>query len=213
MIMTMIQTLRSHWESLRINGDLPLRADIVPSQIPDILDSLFIFERLNPEDVRVRIAGLTLCEMMGMEVRGQSPMTFFSKEARQRFSNIVSDVMTRPTIARLDLDTVDRMGNEAQAEMILLPLRSDFGDVSRIIGCVTPPAEGFTAPIRFAVRAVELEAMNSKIKTQATPSFGFSEPKVGFIMDGTSTFHTIVGGADTEPKRKVQSASYLKLVD
>jgi hypothetical protein len=209
--MTMIHTLRSHWESLRINGELPLRADIDPRQIPDVLDSLFIFEHLNPQDVRVRIAGLTLCEMMGMEVRGQSPMSFFDDSTRRRFAAVISDVMGRPTIARLGLDTVDKMGNEARAEMILLPLRSDFGDVSRIIGCVTGPAEGFTAPMRFHVRNVDMEALNSI--DQTVQSFGFAEQGTGFIMDGTSSFRTISGGGSVRAKHPLQAASYLKLVD
>ena len=209
--MTMIQTLRSHWESLRINGGIPLRADIDPRQIPDVLDSLFIFERLNPQDVRVRIAGLTLCEMMGMEVRGQSPLSFFDDSTRRRFAAVVADVMDRPTTARLGLDTVDKMGNEARAEMILLPLRSDFGDVTRLIGCVTGPAEGFTAPMRFHVRNVDMETLNST--EQDTQSFGFAEQGAGFIMDGTSSFRAISGGGSVRPKRPIQTASYLKLVD
>ena len=210
--MTMIQTLRSHWESLRINGELPLRADIDPRQIPDVLDSLFILERLNPLDVRVRIAGLTLCEMMGMEVRGQSPMSFFGENTSQRFAAVVADVLERPTIARLGLDTVDKMGNESRAEMILLPLRSDFGDVSRIIGCVTGPANGFTAPLRFHVRVVDMESLNS-IDSQKAQSFGFAEQGAGFIMDGTSSFRAISGGGSVRSKRSVQAPNYLKLVD
>ena len=209
--MTMIQTLRSHWESLRINGGIPLRADIDPRQIPDVLDSLFIFERLNPQDVRVRIAGLTLCEMMGMEVRGQSPMSFFDDSTRRRFAAVVADVMDRPTTARLGLDTVDKMGNEARAEMILLPLCSDFGDVTRLIGCVTGPAEGFTAPMRFHVRNVDMETLSRT--EQDTQSFGFAEQGAGFIMDGTSSFRAISGGGSVRPKRPIQTASYLKLVD
>ena len=209
--MTMIQTLRSHWESLRINGGIPLRADIDPRQIPNVLDSLFIFERLNPQDVRVRIAGLTLCEMMGMEVRGQSPLSFFDDSTRRRFAAVVADVMDRPTTARLGLDTVDKMGNEARAEMILLPLRSDFGDVTRLIGCVTGPAEGFTAPMRFHVRNVDMETLNRT--EQDTQSFGFAEQGAGFIMDGTSSFRAISGGGSVRPKRPIQTASYLKLVD
>ena len=209
--MTMIQTLRSHWESLRINGGIPLRADIDPRQIPNVLDSLFIFERLNPQDVRVRIAGLTLCEMMGMEVRGQSPLSFFDDSTRRRFAAVVADVMDRPTTARLGLDTVDKMGNEARAEMILLPLRSDFGDVTRLIGCVTGPAEGFTAPMRFHVRNVDMETLSRT--EQDTQSFGFAEQGAGFIMDGTSSFRAISGGGSVRPKRPVQTASYLKLVD
>ncbi len=209
--MTIIHTLRSHWESLRINGELPLRAEIDPRQIPDVLDNLFIFERLNPQDVRVRIAGLALCEMIGMEVRGQSPMSFFDESTRRRFAAVIDDVMDRPTIARLGLDTVDKMGNEARVEMILLPLRSDFCDVSRVIGCVTAPENGFSAPMRFHARTVDLEALNCA--GQSTQSFGFAEQSVGFIMDGTSSFRAISGGGSARPKRPVQAASYLKLVD
>ncbi len=211
MTMTMIQTLRSHWDSLRTNGELPLRADINPRQIPDVLDSLFIFERLNPQDVRVRIAGLNLCEMMGMEVRGQSPVSFFDSSTRRRFAAVVADVLDRATVAQLGLDTVDKMGNEARADMILLPLRSDFGDVNRVIGCVTGPAEGFTAPMRFHVRSVDMETPNSP--EQNVQSFGFAEQGAGFIMDGTSSFRTISGGGAARAKRPTQAASYLKLVD
>lgn len=211
MTMTMIQTLRSHWESLRINGELPLRADITPRLIPDVLDSLFIFERLNPQDVRVRIAGLTLCEMMGMEVRGQSPMSFFDDSTRRRFATVVTDVLDRPTIARLGLNTVDKMGNEARAEMILLPLRSDFGDVTRVIGCVTGPVEGFTAPMRFHVRNVDMETLSGA--DQNVQNFGFAEQGAGFIMDGTASFRAIAGGGFVRSKRPERAASYLKLVD
>ena len=209
--MTMIHTLRSHWDSLRINGELPLRADIDPRKIPDVLDSLFIFERLNSQDMRVRIAGLTLCEMMGMEVRGQSPMSFFDESTRQRFASVVTDVLDRPTIAHLGLNTVDKMGNKARAQMILLPLRSDFGDVSRVIGCITGPEDGFTAPVRFHVRNVDMDALNST--DQLSQNFGFAEQGAGFIMDGTSSFRAISGGGVVRPKRPVQAASYLKLVD
>ncbi len=209
--MTMIKTLRSHWESLRVNGDLPLRADIDPRQIPNVLDSLFIFERLNPHDVRVRIAGITLCEMAGMEVRGQSPVTLFDKYTRDRFSAVITDVMNRPTIARLGLDTNDKMNNTSQAEMILLPLRSDFGDVTRVIGCITGPAAGFTAPVRLHVRTVDMETLNTT--RQKTHDFGFAEQGTGFIMDGTSSFRAISGGGTVRSKRTIQAAKYLKLVD
>ncbi|MEO1918761.1 MAG: PAS domain-containing protein [Paracoccaceae bacterium] len=63
----------------------------------------------------------------------------FDKNTRRRFEAVLADVMNRPNIPRLGLGSIDKMGNEAQAEMILLPLRNDFGEVSRIIGCVTTP--------------------------------------------------------------------------
>lgn len=168
----MIHTLLSHWENLRTDGALPLRSDINPCKIPEVLDALFILEQLNPTDIRVRIAGLTLCEMMGMEVRGQSPLSFFSTDARQRMSAVIADVMQRPTIARLGLDTQDKMGNKARAEMILLPLRGYYGDVNRIIGCVTPPEKGFTAPIWFRIRTVDMKPV------VGDPATGRAQPRI-----------------------------------
>ena len=209
--MTMIHTLLSHWESLRINGELPLRADIDPRQIPDVLDRLFIFERLNSQDVRVRIAGLTICEMMGMEVRGQSPMSFFRESTRAQFATVVADVLDQSMIARLQLDTIDKTDHEARATMILLPLRSDFGDVNRVIGCIGGPQGGFNIPVQFHLRDVELDALSSA--SQSIHSFGFAEQGAGFIMDGTSSFRAISGDGPLRPKRPAQTASYLKLVD
>lgn len=207
-----INTLRFHWENLRDGDELPLRSEVDPRAMPDVLDSLFILERLNPTDVRVRIAGLTICEMMGMEVRGQSPATFFGENSRGRFAAILNDVMSRPTIARLGLATTDKMGNKATSEMIMLPLRSDFGDVSRVIGCVTAPDGGFAAPVRFHVQSVDMEPING-VKTAAPVHSGFAEPRVGFIMDGTSAFRAIKGGGTKQPERSPRPTGYLKLVD
>ena len=213
MTKTTLQTLRAHWENLREGRQLPLRSEIDPRAMPDVLDNLFILEKLNPTDIRVRIAGLTLCEMMGMEVRGQSPETFFSDNARGRFAAVITDVMERPTIAQLGLDTTDKMGNEATAEMILLPLRSDFGDVSRVIGCVSAPDKGFAAPVRFHVRSVDMEPVFQDKTDNPASTFGFAEPKVGFIMDGTSAFRAIRGGGTIRQNRTGRAPNYLKLVD
>ena len=208
-----IRTLRTHWQSLRDGDELPLRSEIDPRAMPDVLDSLFILERLNPSDIRVRIAGLTVCEMMGMEVRGLSPMPFFNDNTKGRFAVILGDVMDNPVIARLGLKTKDKVGNESSSEMILLPLRSDFGDVSRIIGCVSAPENGFTAPVRFHVHSVELEPV-LQTNTAADNFYGFAEPKVGFIMDGTSSsLRSIIGGAVKSAARSTAKPNYLKVVD
>lgn len=191
MTIDMINTLRTHWDKLCDGNQVPLRSDIDPRAIPDALDSLFMLERLNPEDVRCRIAGLTICEMMGMEVRGLSPMTFFTDGSRPRFAAVMNEVMSVPKIARLGLEATDKLGNNGIAEMILLPLRSDFGEVTRIIGCVTPLSAGFTAPVRFHIKTIDLENIALKVTSQAEKAFGFAEPRRGFIMDGSPNFRTV----------------------
>lgn len=213
MAMTTNELLRSHWDCLRSDGDIPSRSDIDPREITDALDSLFILERLNPQDVRVRIAGLTLCEMIGMEVRGQSPTTFFGEKTSARFKAVLDDVMGRPTIAHLGLDAADKIGNLSRVEMVLLPLRSDFGDVSRIIGCVTPPPNGFTAPVRLNIRTVDMEAITETAPCEQSESFGFAENRSGFILDGTSAFRSITGAGAARVRRQPAKPGYLKVVD
>lgn len=203
-----INILRNHWDSVREGKLPPFRSEISPRSLPDVLDTLFILEQLSPNDLRVRIAGLTICEMMGMEVRGQTPMTFFEEKARARFDAVVENVLTRPTIARLGLSTTDKLGNAGKVEMILLPLRSDFGDVNRIIGCVTVPKMGFTAPIRYKIDTIDLEP----ITRQNHNVLGFAEERAEFDMEGAPALRSINGNERAETKKPVGKPSYLKVV-
>lgn len=210
MTQSTIETLRSHWDDI-CEGDLPpFRSDIAPRTMPNVLDTLFILEQLNPEDTRVRIAGLKICEMMGMEVRGQSPMSFFQDNARGRFDSILTEVLGQPKIAKLGLDTVDKLGNKDHVDMILLPLRSDFGDISRIIGCVTVPDSGFTAPIRYYISSVDTE---NPFKGKPTDRQGFAESAAGFSMEGAPTLRSIDGNTALKPRKRTEKPNWIKLVD
>lgn len=205
-----IDALHNHWKSLREGNLPPFRSEISPRSLPDMLDNLFIFETLNPDDIRVRIAGIKICEMMGREVRGQTPMSFFGENARGRFAAVMTDVLTRPTVARLGLETSDSNGNIGHADMILLPLRSDFGDVSRIIGCVSEPDTGFTAPVSFHIKTIDLEG-NARTP-KSVPEVGFAEESAGFILDGAPVFRSISGNPLLKPAKVSRKQDYIKVV-
>ena len=51
----------------------PLPAEIDPRQFESALENMFIVEKLAPDNMRIRLAGMKICEMMGMEVRGIRP--------------------------------------------------------------------------------------------------------------------------------------------
>ncbi len=205
-----IKTLRSQWDKICDGVLPPFRSDISPRAMPDVLDTLFILEQINPEDTRIRIAGLKICEMMGMEVRGQSPMSFFDAEFRDQFETIVTDVLGQPNVTTLRLETVDKMGNIGVAEMNLLPLRSDFGDISRIIGCITVPETGFIAPIRYKILDVKIEVPFREI---AKRDQGFAEATSGFSMSGAPNLRTVEGNLAVKPRKVAEKPSWLKLVD
>ena len=151
-----IMILQNHWDSLREGNLPPFRSEISPREMPDVLDTLFILEHLAEGDTRVRIAGLQICEMMGMEVRGRAAEGFFTDADSAEFRDLRNAVMQGPDIAHLELEGRDTTGKAALLEMVLLPLRSDFGEVNRIIGCLSAPDTGFAAPLQFSILTAEL---------------------------------------------------------
>ena len=53
--------------------------------------------------MRVRLAGMQICEMMGMEVRGMEPMALFEEADRVRFERLINVVMNEPAVVELRL--------------------------------------------------------------------------------------------------------------
>ncbi len=211
MTLKAIDTLKDHWDGLREKDLPPMRSDIDPRAMPDVLDSLFILEVMNPSDIRIRIAGLGICEMMGMEVRGQTPLTFFNENSRGRFAAVLADVLNRPTIARLELASTDKLGNVDNVQMILLPLRSDLGNISRIIGCMTKP-DDFKSPVSFQVRAINLESLKSGKSVPETALEEVDQAQT-YLMDGNPSLRSIVGNAALKPLRQAEKPAYLKVVE
>ena len=69
----MLSSLKTYWDRLRAGRIAPYRAEIDPRQFESALENMFIIEKLAPDNMRIRLAGMKICEMMGMEVRGMQP--------------------------------------------------------------------------------------------------------------------------------------------
>ena len=50
---------------------------------------MFIVEKLAPDNMRIRLAGMKICEMMGMEVRGMQPGFLIDEPDRIRFDRLL----------------------------------------------------------------------------------------------------------------------------
>ncbi|NNU80469.1 PAS domain-containing protein [Halovulum dunhuangense] len=169
--------LRDYWESLRRGRLAPLRSELDPRRFEDALERLFILEQIRPEELRIRLAGLSLCELMGVEVRGMPPEALFDDRARPGIHAHLKSVLTLPAVVELDLYGPDRFGRDIAARMLLLPLCSDLGDLTRVLGCITT-AGVMRAPVQFTISA----AITTPVRTddrqgatrQALP--GFAEP-------------------------------------
>ncbi len=199
--------LFEHWSALRHGEEVPNRCEIDPRVFPDALENTFIFERISQGDFRARLAGMNLCDMMGMEVRGQSAASFMQSGERDRIQQVLEQILVRPAIGELTLTGRDLSGKEVEVNMILLPLRSDMGEVNRVIGCISYPQKTFTAPLRFAIKSQKLTPLSALGASAEEIAVGFSEKIEPFRPKG---FRAVAENANPLPSPKKRG--HLKLV-
>ncbi|MDO6668394.1 PAS domain-containing protein [Paracoccus sp. 1_MG-2023] len=170
--------LRDYWEGIRNGRAVPARSDVDPRGISRALDHAFILERIAPGAGRLRLAGRHLIDLMGMEVRGMPICAFVNTSSRGRFSDVLESVFKAPQMARLTFHSQgDYARPELTAQMLLLPLRSDLGDVTRALGCLIAEGEPGVAPRRFDLTGDEVMPIIEGGRTLApSPSqIGFAE--------------------------------------
>lgn len=175
--------LRAYWEELRGDRLAPFRSELDPRRFEDVLEHMFILEQLGPDQIRVRLGGLGLCEMMGMEVRGMPPEAMIDAPHRDAFRRHLLSVLTGPSVAELDLLAADARGRPMRGQMLLLPLRSDFGEVTRILGCAVTERSPVRTPVNFGIEAHRLTVVRGEedgLGVDGQP--GFAEPLPGFSM-------------------------------
>lgn len=191
-----VAQVEAYWNALRGENLLPKRSEIDPRGIERSLENAFILERIAPGIARLRIAGSHLNDLMGMEVRGMPLTALFTPAARRTIADLLEDVFQTPATAKLQLTSDGSSGRPAlDARMILMPLKSDLGDVSRILGCLVAKGDMGLAPRRFdiaeldktrlginvhdgprkAPRPVQTFTASGQSETQ-----GFAEPKATF---------------------------------
>ena len=146
-----VSQVEAYWEALRGDRLMPKRSEIDPRGIENALEYAFIVERIAPGIARLRIAGSHLSDLMGMEVRGMPLSAFFASEARRSFADTLEEVFEVPAICTLDLVSEQPGSPRITARMVLLPLRSDLGDVSRMLGCLVGSGTLGVSPARFTI--------------------------------------------------------------
>lgn len=156
-----IAEMRAYWDSLRCGRRVPLRSEIDPREIAGALEFGFILERLQPGAVRFRLAGMHLCDLMGMEVRGMPLRAFISPSSRAAFSASLERVFTTPEIHEYHLVSEDGIGAELTGRLLVLPLKSDNGDVDRAIGCLITDGVVGLAPRRFRVAETRVTSLDT----------------------------------------------------
>jgi hypothetical protein len=144
--------IEAYWEGLRNGRIMPSRSEVDPRAISGALEHAFVLERVARGVGRFRLAGMHLNDVLGMEVRGMPLTALILPESRDEMSAALTAVFDEPAIVRLTLVSDTGLGRSPmEARMILMPLRSDLGDVSRVLGCFVAEGKIGRAPRRFGV--------------------------------------------------------------
>ncbi len=161
-----IDRIESYWNSVRGKRLVPSRCEIDPRGMDGVLGHAFILERIAGGLARFRIAGSHLTEVAGLELRQMPLSALFLPGSRQILSDALEAVFDEPAIVRFSITSPAGFGREAlTGELILLPLRSDLGDVDRILGGLV-----FEGKIGRTPRRIEIV---SQTRTSLT---GFAGP-------------------------------------
>lgn len=147
----------AYWQALRQGDDVPNRSQVDPRGLENILSQTFIVERIAPGIARFRLAGQKVNEMAGMEVRGMPLSAFFTPDARKQLSAAMEHMFEAPAIVELSLQTESTRNHGArEAHILLLPLRSDLGDISRALGVFVSEGNPNGLSQRFSITDIDL---------------------------------------------------------
>lgn len=152
-----LRQVEAYWRGLCDGTAVPLRSQIDPRGMERALENAFLMERIAPSMAKVRVAGTHLNELMGMQVAGMPLSSLIAPADREKFGEGVAAMFANPAVVRIELKAEGGFGKpDISATMILLPLRSDFGDLTRGLGALVSHGRIGRTPRRFKIVSMEI---------------------------------------------------------
>jgi hypothetical protein len=177
-----LQQVRGYWEGLRgAKGAIPARSALDPRGLAPALDHVFVAEKIGTGLIRLRIAGMGLTDLAGLDMKGLPLSTIFLPEARLRLAEVIERVFALPLATELHLEAERTIGRPTLAgRLLLLPLTSTGGSCDLVLGCLKTVGEIGRAPRRFAIARVIEERLilpgMSPASAPAAPSLPTAAP-------------------------------------
>ncbi|SLN15945.1 PAS domain-containing protein [Pseudooctadecabacter jejudonensis] len=132
---TALTELETYWRSLPRSRGVPARADLDPVAMGRQLEDSLILERVAPGVARIRVAGRNIGKLIGLEPRGLPLTTVMTPNSRATLSEYIERAFNTPSVVELPLKSPRAVGQPPlQGKLLLLPLRDEDGDVTRMLG-------------------------------------------------------------------------------
>lgn len=174
----LLQQVRAYWEGLRPSGGgLPRRQDIDPRGLSGALEHVFLAERVAPGVARLRLAGMHLLDLMGMEVRGMPLSALFEPVGRARLAEVLDQAFCGRAALEFRLEAERAIGKPAlEGRMLLLPVLGSRGETDLALGVLETEGRIGRCPRRFAIAGLTAEDL---VPATPTPAPEAAAPPVG----------------------------------
>jgi len=127
-----------YWNRLRAGRAAPLRRELDPGDLKDMLPDIMILEQKDPLTYRFRLAGTRMCSYYGRELRGNNILDIWSRAERESIESLLFSVTEDAAAAVLGFSAFNDEEDGAAMEMLLLPLKHDSGSLTRVFGSIVP---------------------------------------------------------------------------
>lgn len=127
-----------HWNERRGERPAPERGDIDPAQIGRALSDTFMLASDYFEDRRFRLAGTRICALFGRELKGKSFLTLWSVADRKAVADMLTIVSEESIGAVAGIIARTASGEEAELELLLLPMAHKGHARLRALGVLAP---------------------------------------------------------------------------
>jgi hypothetical protein len=214
------RALFEYWNDLRNGRAAPFRSEIDPRQISVSLENMFVLEALPHGQLRFRVAGTGLSAMFGLELRGMIADSIMASDSADKLRSLAKQVLETPAVGAMRADAISGIRRYKGIELLLLPLRSEVGEMNRLLGCINALDE---APIRgefdqMRLSCVSVSLIEPHLDDEAEPLdafMGMAEPQTSFLRDDPAQpkLKAIEGARKTARKAEpTRGRGHLRLV-
>lgn len=128
--------LVGYWSRLRKGRDVPDQTDIDPRAIKRMLSYVFILEAADLARPMYRLAGTSLCERFGTELKGTNYLTHWENQSRSALASLLRQALvTKQPVCLSSIGATAECGM-VEMETVLAPVTFGAGPATRFVGMV-----------------------------------------------------------------------------
>lgn len=175
------QGLYRYWNTVRGTRLAPRRYEIEPAQIAPFLGETLIIERLDNGDCQIRVAGTSVCDTLGFNLKGRSFFELWSADDQLVLRDNISTITEYGGVGFYTLSGIlNGAEPPAHFELLLLPLTHLESRIDRMLACLvlerSPGWLQTAPPAALQLRSNELIWPEGRPQGHARMRDGLREP-------------------------------------